>query len=310
MSAAERFMEAFKKAFSGNKELPESEREQMLQRLEQAYRNEPVPTIAVVGEAGVGKSTTLNALFNAGAAVGHSRPTMRNSDRFDVHVFDHSGNKGIVHVLDLPGLGESIQKADEILALYRKVLPAADVILWVHPVNDRMLEFIQRQISSVFAGGRQPLLERLVFGLNKADAIQPGDWRKYASIPSEEQIWNLNDAEKYFSDVISTVLPSGSPPRIVTYSALCRYQLPLLFRLLMDAMPANRKWVLEQRMDLADFRELADPKFLAAAIGEHPRKPKVVPERAAIVAAMTQEDLRHMALRGWTAEEWWERERG
>ena len=310
MSTADRFLEAFKEAFRGAQGVSEADKSQVLSKLDHAYRNEPPPTIAVVGETGVGKSTTLNALFNAGAAVGHSRPTTKSSDHFQVHAYDHHGNKGTIRVLDLPGLGESMQKADEILAVYKESLPLADVILWVHPVNDRMLEFTQRQIGVVFSGPMEPLISRLVFGLNKADSIHPGDWRRHANIPSEAQIRHLEDAAQNFSSVISTVLPHHQTPRTVTYSALGRYQLPLLFRLLMDAMPPNRRWVLEQRMDLADFKELADPSFIAAATGQSPEKPKTKPERPAIVATMTHEDLRKAALQGWSPEEWWERERG
>lgn len=310
MSTADRFFGAFREAFKNAKDVTEDEKTQMLKELQHAYDGEPPPTIAVVGETGVGKSTTLNALFNAGAAVGHSRPTTKKSDQFSVHIYDHQGNKGNIHVLDLPGLGESIQKADHILGLYEEWLPKADVILWVHPVGDRMLEFTQRQIGTIFSGVNEHLISRLVFGLNKADAIHPGDWRRHANIPSEVQLVHLEDAAKNFSEVVSTVLPDHLPPRMVTYSGLARYQLPLLFRLLMDAMPANRRWVLEQRMDIADFKELADPQFISAATGLAQTPPKVVPDRAAIVATMTHENLRDAALRGWTPEDWWERERG
>ncbi len=309
MSTADRFFNAIKEGFKNTKGVTDVERAQVLEKLQDAYEQEPPPTIAIVGETGVGKSTTLNSLFNAGAPVGHSRPTTRNSDLFQVHAYDHNGNKGIIHVLDFPGLGESIQKADEILGLYREWLPKADVILWVHPVSDRMLEFTQRQIGIIFSGETEHLVSRLVFGLNKADSIYPDDWRRHANIPSEDQFRNLNDAAANFSEVVSTVLPKHLPPRTVTYSALVRYQLPLLFRLLMDAMPTNRRWVLEQRMDIADFKELADPNFIAAATGTTPSPPRVIPDRAAIVRTMTPEDLRLAALNGWTAEEWWERAR-
>lgn len=309
MSAADKFLSTFKDAFKSTKGISESEKDKVLEQLDRAYGSEPPPMIAVVGETGVGKSTTLNALFNAGAAVGHSRPTTNTPDHFQVEAYDHKGNKGTVRVLDLPGLGESIQKAEEILSLYHDSLPSADVILWVHPVNDRMLEFTQRQIGVVFSGENEHLISRLVFGLNKADSIHPGDWRRHANIPSETQFAHLADAAQNFAEVISTVLPHRQLPRTVTYSALARYQLAPLFTLLMEATPPKRRWVLEQRMDLADFKELADPGFIRAATGVAPAPPKVRPDRAAIVSMMTTEDLRKAFTQGWTAEDWWERER-
>lgn len=305
MSTADKFFQTFKDAFNAAPGVSVHEKQKALGVLEEAYRDEPLPTIAVIGEAGVGKSTTLNSLFNAGAAVGHSRPTTTTSDHFEVHVHDHNGNRGQIRVIDLPGLGESIERAEELNELYRRSLPRADVILWVHPIHDRMLEFTQRQIGRVFSGDTEGLIDRLVFGLNKADDIHPGDWRRHANIPSEAQFANLAGAANNFAETVSTVLPHRQLPRAVTYSALRRYQLPQLFRLLMDAMPDRRRWVLEQRMDLADFKELADPEFLTAVTGEQPTSRKPLPTREAIVATMSFEDLRNIALAGLSPEQWW-----
>lgn len=308
MSRAGRAFKAIKGAFQEATGISDTDKARLISQFEDAYQNEPPPTIAIIGEAGVGKTTTLNALFNAGAAVGHSTPTTKVSDVFQLQIFDHQGNKGTIRVIDLPGLGESIQKADEILGIYRHNLPCADAILWVHPVNDRMLEFVQRQISTIFAGKMRALLDRLVFGLNKADSIYPSDWKKYANIPSESQLINLDKAEHHFTTTIASVLPERYTPRVVTYSALRRYQLPLLFRLLMEAMPATRRWVLEARMDIADFKELADPQFLSAFTDQACSAPQHSPDRRTIVNSMKIDDLRKIALEGWTPEEWWRRQ--
>ena len=296
MSRADRFFEAFKDAFKESKGVSDADKDKLIDDLEHAYQNEPPPTIAIIGEAGVGKTTTINSLFNAGARVGHSAPTTKSSEVFQLQIFDHQGNKGVIRVIDLPGLGESIQRADEILDIYRRNLPYADVILWVHSVSDRMLEFVQQQISKIFSrNDMRDLLPRVVFGLNKADSIQPSNWRTHANIPSEAQLKNLADAEQNFAKVIYTVLPKDYTLRVVTYSALRRYQLLLLFRLLMDAMPSTRKWVLERRMDVADFKEFVEPRFLSAATtGQQPSKsaPQRIPNLAVIVDTMTEEDLR------------------
>ena len=79
----------------------------------------------------------------------------------------------------------------------------------------------------------------------------------------------------------------------------------------MDAMPSTRKWVLERRMDVADFKEFVEPRFLSAATtGQQPSKsaPRRIPNLAIIVDTMTEEDLRYAALNKLTPEEWWERQ--
>lgn len=309
-SAADSFFSEFRRRLGENKELSDADKERMGREVDKAIANEPIPTIAIIGETGVGKTTTLNALFNSGAAVGHSRPTTKTADGFDVEISDHHGNKGDIRVIDMPGLGESIARAQELAELYDKHLPDTDVILWVHPVFDRMLEFSQRKVAEIFREELGPLADRLVFGLNKADDMYPKNWRHHANVPSEEQLKNLEDAEKNFAETMSKVLPRRSPLRITTYSALQYYNLPRLFALLMEAMPKKRRWVLERRMDLANFIEKADPRFVAGVTGEKPAGPPTgqrVPARDWIVSHMTEEDLRTCVKWGMTPEEWWQR---
>ncbi|HEY7260099.1 MAG TPA: GTPase [Trebonia sp.] len=308
-SAAESFFSEFRRKLSESKELSDSDRERMGREVDRAIASEPVPTIAIIGEAGVGKTTTLNALFNAGAVVGHSRPTTKTADGFHVEISDHHGNKGDIRVVDMPGLGESIARAQELAELYEKHLPNADVILWVHPAFDRMLEFSQRKVAEIFRDELGPLADHVVFGLNKADDMYPKNWRYHANIPSEEQFKNLEDAERHFSDEMREVLPRRSALRVTTYSALQFYNLPRLFSLLMEAMPTKRRWVLEQRMDLANFIDKADRRFVAGITeAERGRQAaRQAPAREWVLAHMTEADVRACLLQGLTPEEWWQR---
>ncbi len=306
-SAAESFFGEFRRKLSESKELSDAEKEQMRGEVDRAIAREPLPTIAIVGETGVGKTTTLNALFNAGAVVGHSRPTTKTADGFRVEISDHHGNKGDIRVVDMPGLGESIARAQELGELYEKHLPDADVILWVHSAPDRMLEFSQRKAAEIFREELGPLADHLVFGLNKADDMHPNNWRYHANVPSEEQFKHLEDAERRFADEMRKVLPRRSTLRVTTYSALQFYNLPRLFSLLMEAMPKKRRWVLEQRMDLANFMQKADPRFVAGIVGAEPGSQVAgrAPAREWILAQMTEAELRTMVLQGLSPEEWW-----
>jgi uncharacterized protein len=309
MSAADKFLSSFRDALKSNRGISKADRDALDRELNWAVEREAPPTIAIIGETGVGKTTTLNSLFNAGAEVGHSRATTKKADSFEASIFDHSGNKGKVRVLDLPGLGESIAKSEAILEIYKNSLPMADVILWVHPAADRMLEFSQRQLSLLFGGPLQHMANSVVFGLNKADDIYPTNWRRHANIPSDEQLANLADAEQNFRSLVQPVLPSETH-RVITYSALQRYNLSSLFALLMEAMPPNRRWVLERRMDLADFLEKADQRFVQ---GLRPQSvgsvdqigSPIVPSRSEILAQMTSADKQECFERGVSAEDWW-----
>ena len=61
-------LDAFKRAGASDDQLRAAEAE--LQRRQQ---QEPDPRIALIGFTGVGKSSTINALFNAGQEIGDVR---------------------------------------------------------------------------------------------------------------------------------------------------------------------------------------------------------------------------------------------
>jgi predicted GTPase len=307
MGAANRIFSAFRVAVSNTEGLSEADRAGLLAALESEIAKEPPPVLAIIGEAGVGKSTTLNALFNAGAAVGHSKATTKNADGFDVAIFDHQGNRGDIRVLDLPGLGESRQSAARLADIYVSALPQADAILWVHPANDRMLEYTQTKIVELFHGELRRYVDRLVFGLNKADDMYPKDWRYHANIPSDTQVVNLRGAEENFSLLISSALPAGSEVRVTTYSATQRNNLSRLFRMMMEAVPDRRRWVLESRMDLANFLELADSRYVQDLQAKGFDVSVVsTPSREEIIEMMSEEDLRNCLRNHLTPEAWWQ----
>jgi hypothetical protein len=311
-SAADSFFGSFRRALSEHDDLSDADRAALAREVDKAIAREPVPTIAVMGESGVGKSTTLNALFNAGAVVGHSKPTTMKADGFNITIADHRGSKGSIRVIDLPGLGESRARAPELADLYARQLPAADVILWVHTVADRSLEFTERKVAEMFRGGLASRADSLVFGLNKADDMYPKNWRQHANLPSQEQLKNLQGAEENFAKTMRGALPRQSPLRVTTYSALQFYNLPRLFRLLMEAMPKKRRWVLEQRMDLADFLSKADQRFVKDLQdnGTIARGRDKAPSRDWIIGQMSEQDKSTCLKDGISPEDWWRSRQG
>ncbi|MEV5470631.1 GTPase [Streptomyces griseoincarnatus] len=241
--------------------LTSAQRTAILQGYEEALGSEGPPRLVLIGEAGVGKSTTVNALFNAGQAVGHSRAT---TDRaWTIPVQEVSGSNGTLEVVDMPGLGDDITNYRRYVDLYREILPTADAIVWIHPAKDRMVHLVQQALADLF-GPSPELVGRLVFGLNKADEMGPHDWNTRANLPSELQRAALREREEDFTRRIARVLPAWQG-RAVSYAALRFYNLTALFKEMMYAVPEQRRWVLEQRMDLADFTALVDRKLLQAA---------------------------------------------
>ncbi len=105
--------------------------------------------------------------------------------------------------------------------------------------------------------------EKLLFAVNKADTAAPGesDWNKPLNIPSPEQQKNLAEMEEYVREKVKRVIPNWNGP-VVSYSAKYRYHLEQLMTAMIEVMPKNRRWVLDNIADVADFAELIDPKYI------------------------------------------------
>lgn len=102
----------------------------------------------------------------------------------------------------------------------------------------------------------------LIFAVNKADITAPGEsaWNTTINMPSKEQMGNITEFEKYILEKVKRVLPKWEGT-IVTYSAKRRYRLDVLMTNMIEAVPKERRWVLDKVADVADFTEFIDPQY-------------------------------------------------
>ncbi|MBZ8179978.1 GTPase family protein [Oscillatoria salina] len=240
----------------GDQQMSEEDFEKIYRQIEDRVDNEPPPRFAFIGEAGVGKSSTLNALFNAGVAVSHIEACTRIADKIECL-------NGALIAYDMPGLGESRLKQREHIALYERVLKDVDVALWILDAQNRAIASVQEYLEAELQSINPRLLERMVIALNKVDLVYPGElaWHPLANLPSEEQEENIKGRIRDVKRRIREVIPNWKG-KIIGYSANKRYNLPHLFDAMMDAVPNKRKWVVASRKALADFLELVDPQLL------------------------------------------------
>lgn len=220
------------------------------------------PTIAIIGFCGVGKSSTLNALFNAGCATSDVGACTQREERVQGRLEKYIGLKGDVFFYDMPGLGESIKKDPKHYATYERVLPKADVIIWLFHAGDRSMTPMQNALQKLTQRIGTEFTRKLVFAINKADAIAPGenDWNEKFNVPSQKQKENLAEFERYVLERVREVLPRWNGP-IVSYSAKRRYRLEQLMTKLVEAMPRDRIWTLEQLAAVADYEETIPSEY-------------------------------------------------
>ncbi|MEX9890480.1 GTPase family protein [Providencia rettgeri] len=187
------------------------------------------PAIGLMGKTGAGKSSLINALFQSSLSpVSDVSGCTRQAQRFSMTMNNHT-----LTFVDLPGVGESIERDKEYHRLYRNLLPELDLIIWVLKADDRAwssdeqcYRFLTEQC------GYQS--ERFLFVLNQADKIEPcRQWDEHNHQPSLEQVANLELKQQ----AVITAFKPHHP--VMTVSAAEGFQLTELAEQLIQALPAQ-----------------------------------------------------------------------
>lgn len=240
------------KHFIGDKDLKE------LDELLTKERGRP-PKVAVIGKAGVGKTTTINNLFNANLKTSHA---LAGTKTAYLKEFELSGG-GSLAILDMPGLGEDLDEDQIYEQIYRDELPKVDIILYILQANERILGEDQRIINDVVLGSfsnfvlssKKEIAKRIIIGLNKVDLIGPGAWDNEINCPSDEQEISIDRRCNDITQKLLKLIPIRKK-NMVYYSAEKRYRLYNLLIAIIKAT-GNIGWKLP--VNPKPWWELASP---------------------------------------------------
>lgn len=191
------------------------------------------PQIVLIGKTGVGKSSTINKLFDPkpNLPIDHVEPATMNIEVLTLSL----GERGDLIIVDCPGLGDSSQADKRNMLAFKELLAQSDVAVWILKADDKTLGI---DISFVKKILPKTLKERLVVGINQIDNMQPGEWNTEFNVPSKEQDESIKRKEEY---VRSRFIEIGIEPfSVISYSAKRDYHLIKLFRALVDACPQER----------------------------------------------------------------------
>lgn len=198
------------------------------------------PTIGLMGKTGAGKSSLINALFQSPLSpVSDVSGCTRQAQRFSITMNNHT-----LTFIDLPGVGESLERDKEYHQLYHNLLPELDLIIWVLKADDRAwssdeqcYRFLTEQC------GYQP--KRFLFVLNQADKIEPcRQWDEVCQQPSSEQVANLELKQQ----AVITAFKPHHP--VMTVSAVEGFQFTELAEQLIQALPAQASSGVARQLNL------------------------------------------------------------
>lgn len=208
--------------------------------------------VAIIGQSGVGKSSTLNAVFGLKSYVSNVAEGTTNVEE---HIFPIRDGFNLA-IYDMPGLNNDIAKDIEYEKLYKKVLPTCDVIAYIINAHSKDIGEDCRILKEVVIPicKDSNVLSNLVIGVNKVDTIGQSDatndpemrWDVVNNLPTEK----LKKAIKIKLTAISDrfieenlVGPRGiNADRIVFYSAVFNYNLRAFLMAILNT-PEGVIWV-------------------------------------------------------------------
>ncbi len=238
----------------GGPEFTSHDEEQLRKAIVETLISQP-PTIGVVGVSGTGKSSTINAMFKADLPISHVVACTKEFRDVNLHVdvtTGHAkGERTVLRVVDAPGLGEDIERDPAYLDMYMTNLPRCDVVLWVMTARNRAVALDQQYLQKL-----DRFHDRMVFGINQIDIVEPMNWSLKTQLPSIEQERHMEQIVQDRRLKLESVV--GKDVRIFPYSAKYRYGLQELFTMLVEACPKHRAWIFDAIKNFGPFDFLPD----------------------------------------------------
>ena len=253
-------------------QLTKQDEELIKQAIAKTLLSEP-PTIGIVGVSGTGKSSTINAMFKTDLPISHVVACTKKFRDVNLHVnvaAGHArGEETVLRVVDAPGLGEDVRRDPEYLDMYLENLSRCDVVLWVMTARNRAVALDQLYLKKL-----EKFHDRMVFGINQIDIIEPMDWSLRTQLPSEQQERHLQEIVRDRRERLESIVGQGV--KIFPYSARYGYGLQELFTLLIESCPKHRAWIFNAIKNFSpfDFLPEAARKIVLDKLQNDPKERK------------------------------------
>ena len=199
-----------------------------------------VPKVGVFGVTGVGKSSLCNALFGKDISPVND---VAACTREPQEIFIGSDGQGI-QLIDVPGVGETMERDAEYFELYKQLAPKLDLIIWVIKADDRAFAIAEKAYKEILA----PNLHAcpVVFVINQVDKLCPfNGWDHLHNQPGAAGQINIDAKVMEVSKAFDV-----SVNKIETASVAANYRLTEVMDKIIEVLPKEKKYsVIKEASD-------------------------------------------------------------
>jgi small GTP-binding protein len=176
--------------------------------------------VLFIGKTGYGKSTTINKLI--GKELFNTSDVESCTRECEAAKFLFANQKGSLHLIDLPGIGETMDLDIDYLNLYSSLIENSTLVTYILRADQRDFSIDLKAFQTLFLDEEDK--NKVIIGLNYVDKIEPIN-RSFPLILSEAQKKNL---EMKLDDISSTF--SINKENIIPFSASGEWQLNQLYK--------------------------------------------------------------------------------
>lgn len=230
-----------------------ADKDKVFRKLDKEITGRPFK-VAVIGQSGVGKSSTLNAVFGLNLPVSDIQ---EGTTEIIEKVFPMRDGFNL-SIFDMPGLLQSRKRDNIYEEMYKEILPQCDVIVYIIKANTRNIGDDCRILKNVVLPicNQNSIKDNLIVAVNKVDTIgetiDPEDpelvWDPIENKPSKK-LWDciekkrLDIFEKLISEnlVLLNDKDALKPEQVVFFSAVFEYNLGDFLKAVTNA--GKRGWI-------------------------------------------------------------------
>jgi len=241
-------------------QLTEKQRSEIAEKINEKMSYEP--SIGFFGKTGVGKSSLCNALFGQDVCP---IDDVAACTRDPQSVLLNMGSNGI-KLIDVPGVGENAQQDEACHALYSKLLPKLDMVLWLVKADDRAMAADRAFYDEIVRSAVEDNKPFFIV-LTQVDKIEPcREWDMEAHEPGATQFRNIHRKVELLADEFGV-----RSNQIIPVCAEEGYNLTKLVNEMVFALPAQQNYAVlkavSEEYSFVDAREYVKTSFVEM-IGE------------------------------------------